>query len=241
MADDAVQKLITSFWNQVAPGYDEPANVAAPGTAAYADWREAIGSVLPGSPAEVLDVGTGTGFVARIAAELGHRVTGIDLSEGMLARARAATGAEASVAYRVGDAVAPPFPATSFDAVISRSVLWTLRKPGQAFRNWFTLLRQAGQVAVIYGLADRPPPQSAAPEQRAGLFQRTYTDETRAALTAMYLDDHGPLIELAEAAGFADVTVRPLTRLTGWENSPGSALPYALVGYRPVEPGTARG
>ncbi|MFC7621629.1 hypothetical protein [Microlunatus sp. GCM10028923] len=87
---------------------------------------------------------------------------------------------------------------------------------------------------MIYGLADRPAPEPVPPEQRAGLFQRTYTDEIRTALAAMYLDDHGPLIELAEAAGFADVTVRPLNRLAGWENSPGSRLPYALVGHRPV-------
>lgn len=236
---DAVQKVITSFWNVVAPGYDEPSNVATPGTADYLAWQEEIRALLPAPPADVLDVGTGTGFAARIAAEAGHRVTGVDLSEGMLARARAANTAEAAVSYRIGDAVAPPFPPAGFDAVLSRCVLWTLREPGLAFRNWHTVLRPAGRVVVIYGLADRPEPERTEPEQRTGPFHRTYNDEVRAALSAIELDDHGPLIELAAAAGFTDVTVRPLPRLRGWETSPGSQLPYALVGHRPDASGPA--
>ena len=50
--------------------------VAPAGTGDYANWVEAIRSMLPASPARVLDVGTGTGFVARIAADRGHQVTG---------------------------------------------------------------------------------------------------------------------------------------------------------------------
>lgn len=235
MADDDVQQAITSFWNVVAPGYDGPDNVAAPGSADYLAWQEEIRALLPEPPGDVLDVGTGTGFAARIAAGAGHRVTGADLSEGMLDRARAAAGG--AVTYRIGDAVAPPFPPGSFDAVMSRCVLWTLREPGRAFRNWHTVLRPAGRVVVIYGLADRPEPEPT--EQRTGLYYRTYTDEVRAALSAIQLDDHGPLIGLAEAAGFSDVTVRPLPGLRGWETSPRSELPYALVGHRPDASGPA--
>lgn len=37
---------------------------------------------------EVLDVGTGTGFVALLASELGHKVTAIDWSNTMLLQAK---------------------------------------------------------------------------------------------------------------------------------------------------------
>jgi ubiquinone/menaquinone biosynthesis C-methylase UbiE len=235
---DSAQERITSFWNVVGPGYNTPDNVAAPGSPEYAAWREAIRSVLPGEPCDLLDVGTGTGFVARIAAELGHRVTGVDLSDGMLDSAREELGkAGLQVSLLVGDAVSPPFPAESFDVVISRSVLWTLREPDTAFENWHTLLRPRGQVVAIYGLADHTtdePDQAEKPTRDpAGLFQQAYTSQTRALLPAMQLTDHDPLLQIAEQAGFVEVTTSPLTMVRGWETSPGSDQPYALVGRRP--------
>ena len=57
----------------------------------------------------MLDVGTGTGFAALIAAALGHRVTGIDLSENMIAVARTqAMGRGVHITLIIGDAVEPP-------------------------------------------------------------------------------------------------------------------------------------
>ena len=231
------QRRITAFWNTVAPNYESPGNVARVGTADYAKWVEALRSVLPTSPARVLDVGTGTGFVARIAAELGHRVTAIDLSEGML-DASSARDCGLAITFAVGDAVDPPFPAESFDVVVSRSVLWTLRQPELAFRNWYKLLSPGGRMVVIYGLSaaarSEPPPDAGGKDsgQEPTLFERHYTPETREELTAMYLTGHEPLVTAADAAGFRDVAVIPLEMVWGWETSPGSDLPYALSATR---------
>jgi SAM-dependent methyltransferase len=232
--DETVQGRITAFWNVVAPGYDTPANVAAPGSAEYSGWSGAIRSVLPEEPSEVLDVGTGTGFVARIAAELGHRVTGIDLSESMLEAAReGSAGSGLDVRFVVGDAVRPPFPPECFDVVISRSVIWTLREPLLAFRNWHALLRPGGRVVAIYGLEASTPEDAGSADEPEGLFEQHYTRETRAALPAMRLREHDPLLQMAERAELLDVTTTPLEVVRGWETSPGSDLPYALVGWRP--------
>lgn len=227
------QGRITAFWNTVAPVYETPDNVAPVGTADYAKWVEALRSVLPASPARVLDVGTGTGFIARIAAELGHQVTAIDLSEGML-DASPARDCGLAITFAVGDAVDPPFPAGSFDVVISRSLLWTLRQPELAFRNWHKLLSPGGRMVAIYGLsaaAGPEPPPDADPEDSGHeptLFERHYTPQTRQELTAMYLTGHQSLVTAADAAGFRDVEVIPLEMVQGWETSPGSDLPYAL-------------
>lgn len=51
-------------------------------------WRNILARLGPGS-LEGLDIGTGTGFVALILAELGHRATGVDWSVTMLDQARA--------------------------------------------------------------------------------------------------------------------------------------------------------
>jgi SAM-dependent methyltransferase len=229
------QRRITAFWNTVAPNYETPDNVAPAGTAGYAKWVEALRSVLPTSPARVLDVGTGTGFVARIAAELGHRVTAIDLSEGML-DVSSARDRGLAITFAVGDAVDPPFPAGSFDVVVSRSVLWTLRQPELAFRNWYELLTPGGRMVAIYGLSaaaeSEPPPDAKDSGHEPALFERHYTPETREELTAMYLTGHESLVTAADAAGFRDVAVIPLEMVRGWETSPGSDLPYALSATR---------
>src|SRR3982751_48183 len=72
----------------------------------------------------VLDVGCGTGSTTVAAARrLGASgsYTGIDISEPMIASARArAEGQGGSVTFIVGDAQAYPFERASFDAVISR-------------------------------------------------------------------------------------------------------------------------
>ena len=87
--DSDVQARITTFWSTVAPLYNSyQGNVPRVESAEYAAWIRAIERLLPTPPADVLDIGTATGFVALIASQLGHRAIGIDLSTAMLAEAR---------------------------------------------------------------------------------------------------------------------------------------------------------
>jgi ubiquinone/menaquinone biosynthesis C-methylase UbiE len=200
--DGDVQHRITGFWSRVAGGYEAHAgNVPARGTGEYDEWVRLIGELLPPAPADVLDVGTGTGFVATIAAGLGHRVTATDLSEPMLAEARRSAPA---VRFVRGDAVAPAFAADSFDAVVSRHLFWTLRDPAAALAAWHRLLRPGGRVVVIDGF------WFTSDETGNGLFESYYDEATRACLPGWRYLDTGPIADLLEAAGFATVTVRPL-------------------------------
>jgi len=74
--------------------------------------------------ASVLEVGCGPGHLAARMADAGLRVTGLDLDEAMIGRARV-NGARRpgtsgpSPEFVVGDVAALPFPAASFDAVVS--------------------------------------------------------------------------------------------------------------------------
>jgi SAM-dependent methyltransferase len=68
----------------------------------------------------VLDVACGTGNASLPAARAGARVTGLDLTPELLARARAlAAGEGLDVAFVEGDAEALPFEDASFDRVLS--------------------------------------------------------------------------------------------------------------------------
>jgi SAM-dependent methyltransferase len=96
--------------------------------------------------------------MALLAAELGHEVTGVDLSEEMLGRARAkATSAGRGVAWRVADAGALPPDLVGFDVVLARHVLWTLPRPDRALASWRDAARPGGLIVVIDGTSRRPP------------------------------------------------------------------------------------
>ncbi|MER7167591.1 methyltransferase domain-containing protein [Micromonospora sp. NPDC000207] len=204
-----VQDRINTYWTGRAPGYDDyqqrPERLAADREAWAAIWARA----LPTAPADVLDVGTGTGQVAMVLAGLGHRVTATDLAEGMLERARqhAATVANGPVVLR-GDAVDPDFPAGSFDAVTSRYLMWTLREPAVAVANWVRLLRPGGTVAVVDSTWFPEGLENASEN-----FTDHYDAEVRAKLPLAAATSIDQTVEVLEQAGLADVTVTPLTSI----------------------------
>ncbi|MER5321541.1 class I SAM-dependent methyltransferase [Streptosporangium roseum] len=108
---------------------------------------------MPASPADVLDLGCGTGSLSLILAERGHRPVGVDLSPLMIEHARRKlTGAGFDAPMTVGDASDPPAQAgTSFDVILSRHLLWTLPDPQEALRRWTGLLRPGGRLVLIEG------------------------------------------------------------------------------------------
>lgn len=101
--------------------------------------------------AEVVDLGCGTGEVTRLLRHLGCKVTGIDLSDAMLARARTKHAADPMVTLFAGDAENPPLTDASTDAVICRNLLWTLTDPERAFAEWHRILRPGGVVIAFEG------------------------------------------------------------------------------------------
>ncbi|WP_307631157.1 class I SAM-dependent methyltransferase [Streptomyces turgidiscabies] len=108
-------------------------------------------SWLPDRPADVLDLGCGTGSVSLLAAEQGHRVTGVDLSPAMVEQARGKLAGRDAV-FLVGDAGAPPVGEERFDVVLVRHVLWTLPDPARVLRHWRGLLRDGGRMVLVEGV-----------------------------------------------------------------------------------------
>lgn len=116
-------------------------------------WKEILTNALETTETLiVLDVGTGPGTMAFILAELGHNVTGIDLSEGMVEKAMEhAMKFNLPVKFRQGDAENLPFEDESFDAVVNRAVLWTISNPEKAIAEWWRVLRTDGKLVIIDG------------------------------------------------------------------------------------------
>jgi SAM-dependent methyltransferase len=223
---DEVQAHITTFWSGVAAGYEAHAgNVAEYGSAQYQRWVDALASVLPDPPGDVLDVAAGTGYLALAAAFLGHRVTAVDLAPAMLDEL-VANAAERSLAVdaRLGDAVAPDFSPASFDAVTSRHLLWTLREPARAMANWRQLLRPGGRLVAVDGFWFTDWDDGDVP----ALFAEHYTADTRGELPFMHLDGPAPILTALAAAGFIDLAAEPRPDL-----SLGGGVPYLITATRP--------
>jgi len=229
--DSDTQESITTFWSTVAPFYNsDPSNVPKLESPEYEAWIRAIGRLLPRPPVDVLDIGTGTGFVALIASQLEHRAIGLDLSRAMLVEARMQAdkrGLKAS--FQNGDAVAPPFAKESLDVIVCRHLLWTLRQPEVALANWLQLLRPNGRVVIIDGFWFA----QSRPEEGFELFEQHYTDQTRESLPAMHWKSVAPVAELLRAAGFLEVTTGDLADVHGLADHPPSAAPwYVVTGQR---------
>ncbi|WP_282700137.1 class I SAM-dependent methyltransferase [Streptomyces sp. CC219B] len=218
MTDSDVQEPITSYWSGHGPDYDaHPTSRLHMGEAAQR-WQQVWASALPQAPADVLDVGTGTGQVAVHLWQLGHRVTGVDLAEGMLdlARAKAAELDDPPV-FRVGDAVRPPLPAASFDAVTARYLLWTLREPVQALRNWHELLRPGGHLAVVDGLWFANGIDTSRDTPDRAVFRSAYRPHVVQALTLAESADPQDFAAAVRDAGFVDVRIRDLPEIQAAE------------------------
>lgn len=121
-----------------------------------------LGAARPGPGDRVLDVGTGTGIVARRAVARvapGGSVYGLDPILPMLAVARAASEREgAGIDWREGRAEALPFPDGSFDLVLSQFALMFFADRAVAMREMRRVLTEDGRLtcSVFQGIERHP-------------------------------------------------------------------------------------
>jgi SAM-dependent methyltransferase len=138
-------------WDAEAAGFDDEPDHGLRDPQVRAAWAARVRGWLPERPADVLDLGCGTGSLSLLAAERGHRVTGVDASPAMVERARAKlAGRDAAVLC--GDAAAPPVGEQRFDVVLVRHVLWALPAPDRVLRHWRELLRPGGRFVLVEGV-----------------------------------------------------------------------------------------
>jgi len=218
--DTDVQSHITRYWSEHGHAYDaHPVSRLHMETGAE-QWRAVWASALPSTPADVLDIGTGTGQVAIHLWELGHRVTGIDLAEGMLDLARhKAAGLTRPPDFRTGDAVEPPFDEESFDVITARYLLWTLREPSRALARWLELLKPGGRLAIVDATWFEHGIDNASETPDRDDFYAAYRPHVVEALTLAEAGEIAPFVDVVRQAGFHDVRVRQLPEIRAAESA----------------------
>jgi SAM-dependent methyltransferase len=137
--------------------------------------------IRPG--AQVLDVACGTGVVALTAARLGAKVTGVDLTPELIARAKENSALmKLDVAWHEGDVEALPVPDASFDFVVSQFGHMFAPRPEVAIKEMLRVLKRGGTIAfatwpaelfigrmfALIGKYAPPPPPGVSPPVQWG-------------------------------------------------------------------------
>lgn len=239
---------IRAWWDADAHVYDGAAGHALSDPVEAAAWRRVLERALPPAPAHVLDAGTGTGSLAFVAADLGYEVTGVDLSEGMLERARVkAEERGVDVALVHGPAEAPP--PGPFDAVIERHVLWTMPDPVAALVAWRSVTVPGGRLVLLEGSWGGEGPFVAATDALAQVAERAFgiTDHHHATypddlpLPLQGLHDPAPFLAAVQDAGWERIRIARLRdvewaieRRQPWPLGPLTRRPrYAIIADAP--------
>lgn len=174
-----------------------------------------VANPTPGE--RVLDVGCGTGIVARrVASRLAGSatVTGFDLNLNMLAVAKAAAEREGlQIEWREGNAEQLPFPDSSFDLVLCQFALMFVGNKATALAEMRRVVRENGRVLVsVWQGLDRHP------------FYRTLHEVIQRRLGMSVLQDilalgyAAELREMALGAGFRQVEIEPFSLTARFPN-----------------------
>jgi len=122
--------------------YDTP-----PGRAHDQVQKDDVRSLLPlaSTGQTLLDVGCGTGHWSAFFAEMGYRVTGVDIAPRMIEVARAAVS---SCRFEVADASQLPFEDSTFDIVSAMATLEFLPDPAAAIAEMARCAKEGGHLLV---------------------------------------------------------------------------------------------
>lgn len=150
------------MFNDIAPSYDRLNHLMSLGIDNI--WRKkALKEIVDGTQQQILDVACGTGdstIAIAKAMEPGGRVTGIDISAGMmepLMRKAAHEGVHDRIKLLKADALQMPFEADTFHRVTCAFGVRNFEDKDKGLAEFLRVLKPGGRAVILeLGIPDKP-------------------------------------------------------------------------------------
>lgn len=146
-------KLVEEMFDNIAPTYDT-LNHRLSWDIDKGWRRKAIKALAPFHPRRILDIATGTGDFAILAARMlkPDELIGADISEGMMnigRRKAAAAGLDKVISFAKEDCLHLSFPDNSFDAVTAAFGIRNFQDLDQGLREMCRVLKPGGHLSIV--------------------------------------------------------------------------------------------
>lgn len=153
--EDGVEKAqqVEQMFNNIAPTYDKLNHRLSWNI--DKGWRKkAIRSLKPFEPKILLDIATGTGDFAILAARMLHpdKLIGADISEGMMAIGREkvkTAGLQQIISFEKEDCTNLSYPEATFDAVIAAFGIRNFANLDKGLAEMCRVLKPGGHLSIV--------------------------------------------------------------------------------------------
>lgn len=140
---DKVEKVIGDYWDNYSTIFDKEHDTEDTNV-----WKNYLAEILGQNRNKVvLDMGTGTGFLANMTASLGYTSIGVDISKKMMDYGvRHAADEGVTAVFMYGSVLELPFMDNTADYIINSRLIWTLVEPDKAIKEWSRVIRPGGSI-----------------------------------------------------------------------------------------------
>ncbi len=153
--EDGVEKAqqVEQMFNNIAPTYDKLNHRLSWNI--DKGWRKkAIRSLKPFEPKVLLDIATGTGDFAILAAQMLHpdKLIGADISEGMMVIGREkvkTAGLQQIISFEKEDCTNLSYPEATFDAVIAAFGIRNFANLDKGLAEMCRVLKPGGHLSIV--------------------------------------------------------------------------------------------
>lgn len=222
METNTAIQTIAKYWDKQAAVFDKDHD-----TEIISNWTATLEQLLGSDKNKnVLDLGTGSGFLANMTAKLGYPTVGMDISTEMMKNGvRHATACASSAMYMLGNAMELPLMDDTVDYIINARLIWTLIHPDDMVKEWFRVLRPGGKIFCFNRMDDEDGLTTSA-------FSTSYYGEEVDNKLEIRNANMEELKDLLLRNGYTDVEIQKLPNLTRPEFD--YQAWYVLIGKKPI-------